>query len=405
MSHSYPPSLESNERPFDPTSGLLHRAPAECEPRGLGDFVSNSPQIIAVLERAAVLARKNVTVLLLGETGTGKERLALAMHKASPRAAGPFEAVNCSLMAPELIQSELFGHRKGAFTGAVSDRDGIFVRANGGTLLLDEIGDAPLAVQNALLRVLQTCRVRAVGSDVERQVDVRVLAATSRSIARQIAEQGFRHDIYFRLAQHSLTLPPLRERNADMEILVPTILRELGSSQTLSKDAYERLRRHNWPGNTRELFNALSNAVIFAEGAQAIDAKFFSELGSVTVPLQTRDDTQAEAVAPVSARTVQFPDVVRELAERAWQASALPPLSKASQYVRRSLHRAILLSLRVTHGDARFPPALNAAWRKLFRAKWPSAEAGRGLRDLLQLLGAAPNGRARAWVLYATRWE
>jgi two-component system response regulator GlrR len=116
-----------------------------------------------------VLARKDVTVLLLGETGTGKERLVLAMHQASPRAAKPFEAVNCALIAPELIQSELFGHRKGAFTGCVSDRDGIFVKANGGTLLLDEIGDAPLAVQNALLRVLQTGRIHAVGSDVERQ--------------------------------------------------------------------------------------------------------------------------------------------------------------------------------------------------------------------------------------------
>jgi DNA-binding NtrC family response regulator len=207
-----------------------------------------------------------------------------------------------------------------------------------------------------------------------------VIAATSRSLAHQIAHQAFRHDIYFRLAQHSLTLPPLRDRKADLELLVRTILNELGSTQALTKEAYARLQSHNWPGNTRELFDALSAAVIFTEGASVIDAKSFNDLGAVAVPLQTRDDDrQPEPIAPVSARTVQFPDLVRELAARAWQMRAMPPLDEVTQYVRRATYRAILLSLRVTHGDASFPPALNAAWRTLFRAKWDAAGAGRGL--------------------------
>ncbi len=213
------------------------------------------------------LAAHDVAVLIQGESGTGKELVARALH-AGGAPGRPFLAVNCSAIPDTLIDTELFGHAKGAFTGAVSDRDGMFVEADGGMLFLDEIGDMPLHVQARLLRVLQEGEVRAVGSDVVRQVHVRVIAATHVNLAEAVAAQRFREDLFYRLNVVALRVPPLRERLEDIPLLAAHLLRKhCGSAApTITPDALDALASDPWPGNVRELENALLHAIAFLHG-------------------------------------------------------------------------------------------------------------------------------------------
>lgn len=404
MSHSqYPdsnaavrhtePVANQDATPFTPESAL----------RGLGAVTTRGPAFAAELERVTALADTDLCVLLLGESGTGKEHLARALHDASSRATGPFVVVNCSALPAALLESELFGHHKGAFTGSASDRAGIVASAEGGTLLLDEIGDAPMNVQNALLRVIETRRVRPVGSDAERSVNVRIMAATSRSLQGLMTNQSFRRDLYYRLAQVCVRVPALRERAIDVPLIARNILMSHGCSKPLTPKALTLLQRYPWPGNIRELSSALQRAIHLAKNARELDSSCFSDLEPVATPAKPQHEHSENELPPVSARSVQFPDFVRELATRAWEGNALPPLSDASQYFRRAVYRAILLSLGHTHGHTRFPPELDAAWRNLFRRRWQESEAGRGLKDLLKLLGASRNSRVQAWVLYVSR--
>ncbi len=211
-------------------------------------------------------ARSDATVLLLGESGTGKEVMARSIHRWSPRAEGPFVVVNATALAETLLESELFGHEKGAFTGAQARRLGKFELAHGGTIFLDEIGDIPPATQAKLLRVLQERSFERVGGTESVTVDVRVLAATNRDLKARVAEGAFREDLFYRLNVVTLTLPPLRERRGDIRPLAEHFLREFKPSARFAPETLSVLERHDWPGNVRELRNAIERAVVLHDG-------------------------------------------------------------------------------------------------------------------------------------------
>ena len=233
-------------------------------------LIGDSPAMQQVFELLERVAPTHVSVLVLGETGTGKELVARGLHLGSPRAAGPFQAENCAAVPANLLESELFGHVKGSFTGAIADRKGTFVSADGGTVFLDEIGDMPLEMQSKLLRVLQDGEVRPVGSNKVQRVDVRLVAATNRDLEAMCAEKSFRQDLYYRLNVVTLRLPPLRERRGDVAHLVrfftARLRRELGRELEISEGALAALEAWRWPGNVRELENELQRAAVFADG-------------------------------------------------------------------------------------------------------------------------------------------
>ena len=233
-------------------------------------LVGDSPKMRALFDLLKKVAPSDVSVLVLGETGTGKELVARALHEQGKRARKPFLAENCAAVPENLLESELFGHVRGAFTGAVSDRPGHFVAADGGTVFLDEIGDMPLAMQAKLLRVLQEGEVRPVGSNKTRKVDVRVVAATNKDLAAMCRQGTFREDLYFRLNVVSLQLPPLRERKGDVAHLARHFLArcnaETGRATTLGAEALAALEAWKWPGNVRELENVVRRASVFAQG-------------------------------------------------------------------------------------------------------------------------------------------
>lgn len=241
------------------------------EPQGFEGVIAESSAMREAIALAARVAPYPTTVLITGESGTGKEAIARGIHASSPRSNAPFVAVNCGAIPEQLLESELFGHEKGAFTGAERARNGLFVEANGGTLFLDEIGELPLALQVKLLRVLQERSVRRVGGSAERPVDVRVLAATSRSMDDEVQAGRFREDLFYRVNVMHLHLPPLRARPEDIPVLANFFLAHHGvrlgiSADKLPGELVALLTRYSWPGNVRELQNVLERALILAGG-------------------------------------------------------------------------------------------------------------------------------------------
>ena len=238
------------------------------EPLGI---VVKSPKMRHVVELARRVAKVDATVLITGESGVGKERIARLVHDESTRAAGPFVAVNCGAITETLLESELFGHARGAFTGASSDRPGLFEAANHGTLLLDEIGEISSGMQVKLLRVLQEREIRRVGENKSRSVDVRVLATTNRHLAHGVANGGFRQDLYYRLKVVELDVPPLRDRREDILPLARVLLADAAvrmgrKISGVAPQVADQLLRYDWPGNVRELENAMERAVAIARG-------------------------------------------------------------------------------------------------------------------------------------------
>ncbi len=277
--------------------------PAPASP-ALRAIIGEDATLRAALARAALVAPTSTSVLVCGESGTGKELVARALHELGPHPAGPFVAVNCGALPRELAESELFGHERGAFTGAAVRRAGWFEEASGGTLVLDEIGELPLDLQPKLLRVLETGRLRRVGGAGEIPVRVRVVAMTLRNLEGEVARRNFREDLYYRLAGFCVRLPPLRERRGDIPILAGHFLREIAAEvgpRQLEPAALAALTTASWPGNVRELRNAIRRAAILTAGND--DGRIGAEVLELPSPAPFRlaEPLALDAVAPVPA--------------------------------------------------------------------------------------------------------
>jgi two-component system response regulator PilR (NtrC family) len=281
-------------------------------------LIGESNGIRSVRNQIARLARSMAPVAITGESGSGKELAARDIHALSSRAAKPFVAVNCGAIPESLMEAEFFGYRKGAFTGAEQDRDGFFQAANGGTLMLDEVADLPLAMQVKLLRAIQERRVRKIGSTVEEPVDVRLISATHQNLMACVEKGTFRQDLYYRLNVIELGLPPLRERLDDIPMLAAAILQRLaarGSVATVSAEALDLLQCHRFPGNVRELENILERALAFASDgaiqAEDLALKPFQSVPSVEATILAADHDRQEtgSVRHVPLNDVQTKDV------------------------------------------------------------------------------------------------
>lgn len=240
-------------------------------------IVTRSPLMLRLLEQAGMVAQSDVSVLINGQSGTGKEIVAQAIHNASPRHDKPFVAINCGALPEQLLESELFGHARGAFTGAVSNREGLFQAAEGGTLFLDEIGDMPVALQVKLLRVLQERKVRPLGSNRDIEINVRIISATHRDLPKTMARGEFREDLFYRLNVVNLKIPPLSERTEDIPLLANHLLRQSADRhkpfvRAFSSDAMKRLMAAKWPGNVRQLVNVIEQCVALTSSPVIGDA-------------------------------------------------------------------------------------------------------------------------------------
>ncbi len=232
-----------------------------------GEIIGKNKKMQHLFTQIQTVAAADISVLIQGETGTGKELIARSIHDNSPRKIGPFVAINCAAIPAELIESELFGHERGAFTGAIAQQIGKFEQANTGTLFLDEIGDMPPALQAKLLRVLEEREFQRIGGTKTISIDIRVLTATHRDLADPAKKDAFRSDLYYRLAAFTIRIPPLRERREDIAILAHHFLKRYATAaektiRTISTDALQMLKQHDFPGNVRELKNAIESAVL-----------------------------------------------------------------------------------------------------------------------------------------------
>jgi two-component system response regulator AtoC len=347
-------------KPFPPSEALLAIRKAQERERlrrtnellvrdleravGERPIVAASANMMAVLELIERAAEFKTTVLLTGESGTGKEVLARAIHAQSARRSHAFVAVNCGAIPEALLESELFGHVKGAFTGADRARRGLFVEADGGSLFLDEIGELPLSLQVKLLRVLQEEEVRPVGDSKSRSVDVRVIAATARDLSREVAEGRFREDLFYRLDVVRVTVPPLRERREDIPLLVDHFLAQFRASlgknvRGIANDAFAKLIAYAWPGNVRELENVIERAVILAND---------DRIGLRELPETVAGNASPDAPAPKTPGDYSLVPARRRF-ESDWIRDALAAANGNRTHAARLLgisHRALLYKLK-----------------------------------------------------------
>ncbi|RKX30710.1 MAG: sigma-54-dependent Fis family transcriptional regulator, partial [Verrucomicrobia bacterium] len=307
---------------------------------GLENIIGRSPPMQEVFEIIRQVAPTRATVLIEGESGTGKELVARAIHRLSPRADGPFIAVHCAALSPTLLESELFGHEKGAFTGAVEMRRGRFELADGGTIFLDEIGEVDPSVQVKILRVLEERTFERVGGEQTIEVDVRLLAATNRSLHQLVAEKRFREDLYYRLHVVRIHLPPLRERKEDIPLLCEHFLRHFAEEnhkgiEGFTAEAMDALIAYDWPGNVRELRNAVERMVVLARGPR---------LGVRDLPPEIRQNVPREQTASTgSLRNLTLREAEKRLIVEALKANSGNRTRAAEQLgiSRRTLHRKI----------------------------------------------------------------
>ena len=302
----------------------------------LADIVGKCPAMRQVFQMIQDVARVDSTVLIEGETGTGKELVARAIHRLGHRRDKPFVAINCAGLSEELAASLLFGHRRGSFTGAVNDQQGLFEAAHGGTLFLDEIGDLPMRVQTTLLRVLEEHAVLRLGESQPRAVDVRVLAATHRDLARGVAEERFRQDLLYRIRVARVRLPALRERREDLPLLVRAFLADHAAStgkrvDGISDEAMAILMEYDWPGNVRELRNGLEYAVIHARSSIVQSDDLPPELLEI-IPLADQEQTDQEDAGTADADRLQA--ALRRARGNRTRAAALLGISRATLYRR-----------------------------------------------------------------------
>jgi DNA-binding NtrC family response regulator len=300
-----------------------------------GLLVGDSPPMRELVRKIERVIHSEVTVAIFGESGTGKELVARAIHAGGPRRHGPFVAINCAAIADSLQDSELFGHERGAFTGALRQRLGYFEQANGGTLFLDELGEMSASTQARLLRTLEERTIRRVGGAEDVPIDVRILCATRRDLLAEVASGRFREDLYFRLVVYPIELPPLRERRGDLPLLVEDILRRLNAGRgqvRVHPKALGALTRYPWPGNVRELINVLQRALLLGQG----DEITLAELPACVTATQRAAPAEAEgAVTPL--RELERSAIERALASaggRVDHAAKLLGISRATLYRR-----------------------------------------------------------------------
>lgn len=295
------------------TLGLPPESPA------FGEIIHHSKEMKRVIAQARRLAVHDVPVLIQGESGTGKELFARAIHTSSPRKDNPFVAVNCGSIPPELVESEFFGHTKGAFTGAVSDRDGYFSVADGGTLFLDEIGELPHPAQVKLLRAIQESQINKIGAGKPQSVNVRIVAATNRNLIEEVASGRFREDLFHRIAVGVLHLPSLRDRHGDLNPVIDHILESINKKfvdrpgwkhKKLSASARNLMHQHPWPGNVRELYNTLTRAAVWTPG-ETIDV---DEMRESLFPLSSSQKKQGDILNRTLGNGFSLPDLLAEVA-------------------------------------------------------------------------------------------
>ncbi|CAM4418687.1 Response regulator receiver domain-containing protein [Pedobacter westerhofensis] len=301
-------------------------------------IIGNHPLLLAALDLTKQVAQYNTSVLILGESGTGKEKVARSIHSISPRSDAPFIEVNCGAIPPTLIESELFGHERGAFTGATERRKGRFEQAEGGTIFLDEIGELPLEMQAKLLRVLQEKEINHVGSNVPRKVDVRIVAATNRVLEKEVADGRFRLDLYYRLNVFPITLPPLRDRKSDIPALASFFANKFCKEfnkdfNGISPSMTEEMDAYHWPGNIRELENVLERSVILNDGKSALHLK---------------QNLIGKTAEPLEVSYVETLDDVRRLQRETEKAYLVSILKKAQGRIRGTGGAAELLNIKPT---------------------------------------------------------
>jgi DNA-binding NtrC family response regulator len=295
-------SIGDSYMEFQPSNPEHVDVPEQAE---FGPLVGTSAVMRSVFDKLAKASPTELTVLVTGETGCGKELVAAAIHQASPRANKPFVVVDCGAIPATLAESALFGHERGSFTGAVDKRISPFAEADGGTIFLDELGELPLDVQPKLLRALAEQRIKSVGSNTYRPVNVRVIAATRRDLVREVNAGTFRSDLYFRVAQFRVELPPLRARLEDIPALARRMMADLGDKDAyarVSSDSLERLMRHDWPGNVRELRNVVAVAMAFSKDGPIDLAQHLAPLAQASESTPTRGRTFQDAKRDVLAR-------------------------------------------------------------------------------------------------------
>src|SRR5215813_1858718 len=319
---------------------MLRELRAQAE----GDFIlGQNAKMREIAEQIARVAPAPTTVLIRGESGTGKELVARAIHRSSPLRDKPLITVNCTALTPTLMESELFGHKRGAFTGAVMDKAGLFEKADGGTIFLDEVGDMPIEMQGKLLRVLQAGEVKPVGDVVTRKVRVRVIAATNRDLETALQRSEFREDLFYRFNAFTITLPPLRERAEDIPVLAHHFLRKAEAKvnkkvDRFTPEALDLLKRYPWPGNLRELENIIERAVVLATSREVEVALLPLHLQE-NAPATMRSGERFQEAKERAVARFEQDAITRFLGEARGNVSAA---AKRAGITRRNLHRLIV---------------------------------------------------------------